>query len=100
MFFPKPLFRHSHVLPIALVWLASTYALSAELHPPEATQDELAKASYIEEKNLRDLPTAFIDTSPNAEDGLAVGTLGIDGGEVAPILDFANEIAAGDAWRS
>mgnify|MGYP001384629213 FL=1 len=95
MFFPKPLFHNPHVLPIALVWLASTCALSAELHPPEATQDELAKASYAEEKTLKDLPTAFIDTSPNAEDGLAAGTLGIDGGEVDPILKFANEIAAG-----
>ena len=95
MFFPKPLFHNPHVLPIALVWLASTCALSAELHPPEATQDELAKASYAEEKTLKDLPTAFIDTSPDAEDGLAAGTLGIDGGEVVPILKFANEIAAG-----
>ena len=95
MFFPKPLFHNPHVLPIALVWLASTFALSAELHLPKATQDELAKASYAEEKTLKDLPTAFIDTSPDAEDGLAAGTLGIDGGEVDPILKFANEIAAG-----
>ena len=95
MSFPKPLFHNFHALPIALVWLASTCALSAELHPPEATQDELAKASYAEEKTLEDLPTAFIDTSPDAEDGLAAGTLGIDGGEVDPIVKFANEIAAG-----
>ncbi|MFL2861754.1 MAG: serine hydrolase domain-containing protein [Pirellulales bacterium] len=95
MSFPKPLFHNPHALPIALVWMASTCALSAELHPPEATQDELAKASYAEEKTLEDLPTAFIDTSPDAEDGLAAGTLGIDGGEVDPILKFANEIAAG-----
>ena len=95
MSFPKPLFHNFHALPIALVWMASTCALSAELHPPEATQDELAKASYAEEKTLKDLPTAFIDTSPDAEDGLAAGTLGIDGGEVDPILNFANEIAAG-----
>ena len=95
MFFPKPLFHNPHVLPIALAWLASTFALSAELHPPEATQDELAKASYAEEKTLKDLPTAFIDTSPRAEDGLAAGTLGIDGGEVDHILNFVNEIAAG-----
>ena len=95
MFFPKPLFHNPHVLPIALAWLASTFALIAELHPPEATQDELAKASYAEEKTLKDLPTAFIDTSPRAEDGLAAGTLGIDGGEVDPILNFVNEIAAG-----
>ena len=95
MSFPKPLFHNFHALPIALVWMASTCALSAELHPPEATQDELAKASYAEEKTLKDLPTAFIDTSPDAEDGLAAGTLGIDGGEVDPILKFANEIAAG-----
>jgi CubicO group peptidase (beta-lactamase class C family) len=91
----KPPFRYSDVLPIALLWLTSSFVLSAEIDPPKATQSELAKASYTEEKKLEDLSTAFIDTSPNAEDGLAAGTLGIDGGQVDPILQFANEIAAG-----
>ena len=91
----KPLFYHSRVLPIALLWLASSVVLSAETGPPKATESELAKASYTEEKKLDDLPTVFIDTNPNAEDGLAAGTLGFDGGEVASILQFANEIAAG-----
>ena len=91
----KPLFYHSRVLPIGLLWLSSTLLLSAEIDPPKATVAELAKASYAEEKNLKDLPTAFIDTSPSAEGGLAVGTLGIDGGEADPILNFANEIATG-----
>ena len=83
------------------MWLSSTLALradlvlSAEIDPPKATVAELAKASYAEEKKLEDLPTAFIEASPNAEDGLVVGTLGIDGGEVDPILNFVNEIAAG-----
>ena len=97
----KPLLYQFRVLPIGLLWLSSTLALraefvlSAEIDPPKATAAELAKASYTEEKKLEDLSTAFIDTSPNAEDGLVVGTLGIDGGEVDPILSFANEIAAG-----
>jgi CubicO group peptidase (beta-lactamase class C family) len=91
----KPLFYHSRVLPIGLLWLASSVLLSAETGPPKATESELAKASYTEEKKLDDLPTVFIDTNPNAEDGLAAGTLGFDGGEVASILQFANEIAAG-----
>ncbi len=91
----KPPFRYSHVLATALLWAASPFVLSAETGPPKATDSELAKASYTEEKKLKDLPSAFIDTSPNAEDGLAVGTLGIDGGEVDSILQFANEIAAG-----
>ena len=97
----KPLLYHFRVLPIGLLWLSSTLALraelvlSAEIDPPKATVAELAKASYAEEKKLEDLSTAFIDTSPNAEDGLVVGTLGIDGGEVDPILNFVNEIAAG-----
>ena len=63
--------------------------------PTQSYVAELAKASYAEEKKLEDLPTAFIEASPNAEDGLVVGTLGIDGGEVDPILNFVNEIAAG-----
>ena len=91
----KPLFRYSHVLATILLWVASSFVLSAEIAPPKATDSELAKASYSEEKKLKDLPSAFIDTSPNAEDGLAVGTLGIDGGKGDSILQFANEIAAG-----
>ena len=91
----KPSFRYSHVLATALLWASSSFVLSAEIGPPKATDSELAKASYTEEKKLKDLPSAFIDTSPNAEDGLAVGTLGIDGGESDAILQFANEIAAG-----
>ena len=97
----KPLFYYFRILPIGLLWLSSTLALraelvlSAEIDPPKATVAELAKTSYAEEKKLEDLPTAFIEASPNAEDGLVVGTLGIDGGEVDPILNFVNEIAAG-----
>ena len=91
----KPPFRYLNVLPIALLWLALSSVLSAETGPPKATESELAKASYTEEKKLEDLPVAFIDTSPYAEDGLAVGTLDIDGGEGDSILQFANEIAAG-----
>ncbi len=97
----KPLLYYFRIFPIGLLWLSSTFVLSAELvlraetDPPKATAAELAKASYAEEKKLEDIPTAFIDTSPNAEDGLAVGTLGIDGGEVDAILQFVNEIAAG-----
>jgi len=91
----KTSFRYLHVLPIAVLWAASSFVLSAEIGPPKATDSELAKASYTEEKKLRDLPSAFIDTSPNAEDGLAVGTLDIDGGEGDSILKLANEIAAG-----
>ena len=91
----KPIHYYFRVLPIGLLWLSSTLVLSAEIDPPKATVAELAKASYTEEKKLEDLPTAFIEASPNAEDGLVVGTLGIDGGEVDPILNFVNEIAAG-----
>ena len=91
----KPPVRFSHVLATALLCAASPFVLSAEIGPPKATDSELAKASYTEEKKLKDLPSAFIDTSPNAEDGLAVGTLGVDSGEVDSILQFANEIAAG-----
>ena len=67
-----------------------------ELHPPQATPAERAKASYTEEKNLADLPAAFFATSPEpTSDGLATGTLGKDGGAVKPVLAFADEIAAG-----
>ena len=91
----KPLIHLFCALPIAVLWLTSPLVLSADIHPPKATENELAQASYAEEKTLEELPTAFIDTNPDTEDGLAAGTLGIDGGEVDPILKFANEIAAG-----
>ena len=70
----KPLLYYFRIFPIGLLWLSSTFVLSAELvlraetDPPKATAAELAKASYAEEKKLEDIPTAFIDTSPNAED--------------------------------
>ena len=92
----KPFLRYPTMLPAALFLLTSAFALGTELVAPQATQAELAKASYTEEKKLEDLPVAFIDISPDPEDdGFAVGTLGVDGGEVDPILKFANEIANG-----
>lgn len=92
----KPFSRYPTALPAVLFLLTSAFALGDEISLPQATQDELAKASYAEEKKLKDLPVAFIDTSPAiTDDGITVGTLGIDGGEVDPIIKFANEIAAG-----
>ena len=49
----KPPFRYLNVLPIALLWLALSSVLSAETGPPKATESELAKASYTEEKSLK-----------------------------------------------
>ena len=82
--------------PVIFLGLTSVPVNGVELNPPQATQAELAKASYAEEKNLADLPAAFFDTSPEPTgEGLATGTLGKDGGAVKPVLAFANEIAAG-----
>ena len=82
--------------PVIFLCLTSVPVNGVELNPPQATQAELAKASYAEEKNLTDLPAAFFDTSPEPTgEGLATGTLGKDGGAVKPVLAFADEIAAG-----
>ena len=92
----KPLLRYPTMLPAALFLFTSAFALGTELVAPQATQAELAKASYTGEKKLEDLPVPFISSSPDpADDGIAVGTLGVDGGVVDPILKFVNEIATG-----
>ena len=90
-------FLRSHIFfSVVFLCLTSVPADGVELHPPQATQAELAKASYAEEKNLADLPATFFDTSPEPTgDGLATGTLGKDGGTIEPVLAFADEIAAG-----
>jgi CubicO group peptidase (beta-lactamase class C family) len=88
--------RSTIFFPVIFLCLTSAPVNGVELNPPQATQAELAKASYSEEKNLADLAAAFFDTSPEPTgDGLATGTLGKDGGAVEPVLAFANEIAAG-----
>ena len=82
--------------PVIFLGLTSVPVNGVELNPPQATQAELAKASYAAEKNLADLPAAFFDTSPEpTSEGLATGTLGKDGGDVKPVLAFADEIATG-----
>ena len=41
--------------PVIFLCLTSAPVNGVELNPPQATQAELAKASYAEEKNLADL---------------------------------------------
>ncbi|MDF1742416.1 MAG: serine hydrolase [Gimesia sp.] len=63
---------------------------------PEITDLNAADVSYALEKNIPDLKKPFISTSPeNLNDGIPVGTLGVDGGDKASIVKFAKEIAAG-----
>ena len=52
--------------------------------------------SYAAEKNLPDLKTPYISGAPDdLSDGIPVGVLGRDGGNPRPLLEFAQEIAAG-----
>jgi CubicO group peptidase (beta-lactamase class C family) len=64
---------------------------------PEIADLNAEDVSYALEQNIPDLETPYVSTTPeDRSDGIAVGELGVDGGETAPILEFADEIAAGD----
>ncbi len=63
---------------------------------PEVTDLSAEDVSYALEAKLPDLERAFLNTSPEDRgDGLSAGHLGIDGGDKAAILAFADEIADG-----
>ncbi|MCP4940904.1 MAG: serine hydrolase [Planctomycetaceae bacterium] len=64
---------------------------------PEITDLNAEDVSYALEKDIPDLETPFLSTSPqNRMDGIAVGTLEKDKDLSNTILAFAEEIAAGD----
>ncbi|MFT5126076.1 MAG: CubicO group peptidase (beta-lactamase class C family) [Kiritimatiellia bacterium] len=63
---------------------------------PEVTDLNAADVSYALEKKIPDLKRPFINPAPgDRKDGIAVGKLGVDGGDREAILAFANEISAG-----
>ncbi|MCX6847855.1 MAG: hypothetical protein NTY98_02950 [Verrucomicrobia bacterium] len=62
---------------------------------PEVPGLNLKDKLYQLEARLPDLDKPFISTAPeNKQDGLLVGSLGMDGGGLAAIEVFANELAA------
>ena len=64
---------------------------------PEITDLNAKDVSYALEKNIPDLETPYVSTSPQDQmDGIAVGNLGTDNELEKRILAFANEIDAGD----
>lgn len=63
---------------------------------PEITDLNAADVNYAAEKDIPDLETPFIDTTPaDLKDGIPVGELGPDGGDAEAILKFAKEISDG-----
>jgi CubicO group peptidase (beta-lactamase class C family) len=63
---------------------------------PEITDLNAEDVSYALEKNIPDLERAYISSSPDDRgDGIPVGVLGVDGGDQEAIVEFAQEIAAG-----
>lgn len=78
------------LLIVSFLACISVYAKSINVMPPEATASEL-ELSYSE---LPYLTKAFIDLTPaQRKDGLAVGELGVDGGNKEKIIKFAQEMA-------
>ena len=73
--------------------LSNTVVAGSEVlkkHAPKATEAE-AKLSF---RDIPDLKEAFIDAAPmDRKDGIAVGELGINGGNKAMIVKLAQEIA-------
>ena len=60
---------------------------------PEVTDLNAKDVSFALEKNIPYLEKPYISTSPqDKKDGLKVGKLGADGGDVAAILKFAEEL--------
>lgn len=81
-----------------LSMLLSGTALSAASNglAPEVTDLNSADISYALEAKLPDLEQPYISTTPDAKaDGIAVGQLGIDGGDSATVLHYAQTIADG-----
>lgn len=63
---------------------------------PEITDLNAEDVSYALEKNIPDLDKPYLSSAPNdSADGIPVGRLGVDGGDKEAILEFAEEIAAG-----
>jgi hypothetical protein len=64
---------------------------------PEVRDLNAADVSYALEVKLPDLKEPFVDLFPsNRRDGIAVGQLGLDGGDRDAVVTFAAEIAPGD----
>lgn len=83
------------ILPLLAI-VAPTSAQESNGLAPEITDLNAEDVSYALEAKLPDLKAAFLDTTPtNRRDGIAVGQLGVDGGDRDAILKFAEEIAAG-----
>ncbi|MFP6762720.1 MAG: serine hydrolase, partial [Planctomycetaceae bacterium] len=63
---------------------------------PEIAGLTAADVSYALEKNIPDLNTPYISTAPeDLSDGIPVGVVGKAGGNPPPLVEFAQEIAAG-----
>jgi len=78
------------LLLMLLILTHSSFAQQSNSHAPEATAAE-AKISFWDLPYLKE---AFIDPRPaERKDGLAVGTLGLDGGNKDMIIKLAEEIA-------
>ena len=83
-------FKLKSLLTVALLVSFSSFAKENSSHAPEATAAE-AKISY---RDLPNLEKAFIDSAPaDRNDGLAVGELGVDGGNKDIVIKLAKEIA-------
>lgn len=87
-------FKFKNLLTVALIMSFSSFAKESiaknNNNAPEVTASE-AKTSFWD---LANLEKAFIGTKPaNRNDAIAVGELGVDGGNKAMIIKLAKEIA-------
>jgi len=86
--------KYHKILPVFILFIGIHigFAQQSDGNAPEATAAE-AKGRF---RDIPKLQEAFIDASPNTrKDGVAVGDLGIDGGNKEMIVKLAEEIANG-----
>jgi CubicO group peptidase (beta-lactamase class C family) len=89
-------FKKLSLASLLLAIVATTSAQETDGLAPEVTDLNAEDVSYALEAKLPDLKEPFIDASPaDRQDGIPVGELGVDGGNRDAILNFAEEIAAG-----
>ncbi|MBK1792289.1 serine hydrolase domain-containing protein [Persicirhabdus sediminis] len=90
--------KHPTLLSIAIILIQSLCpAEESNGLAPELTDLNAADISHAKEAKIPYLEKAFISSQPkDMNDGIAVGQLGVDGGNKDMILKYAHEIAAGD----
>ena len=90
----RPKFSLYAVLSLCFLSFSCAPAADSDGLAPEIPDLSSTDVSYAKEKLIRDLEKPYISAKPkDLKDGIAVGELGVDGGNKEKILAFAKKIA-------